>query len=165
MRAAQLAIGFGLAIWIASACGGRQPTGFDDPRKTEITTLWAQIREWRREAGWPVDPRREDVLAVVGTPVRDVQRVCTADHEVPQTCGDVCNLSEAICDNAESICSLADELGKKDSWAQDKCSNAKASCREAKKKCCGCSESAPPSTGSPARAPAPPSPPSKAPAP
>ncbi len=162
MRTAQLAVVLLLAIWIASACGGPQRIPVD-PRKNDITALWTQIRDWRREAGLPVEPRREDVLQVIGTPVREVQRVCTADHQVPQTCGDVCSLADAICDNAEQICILADELGKQDTWAHDKCSSAKASCRDAKKKCCGCSEPKTTNPGSTAKAPAPKSSPSPAP--
>lgn len=152
MKAAQLGIILLAAIAIASACGGRQQTGFDDPRKTEITSLWTQIRDWRREAGLPVDPRREDVIGVAGTPVREVQRVCAEGHAVPTTCSDVCSLADAICDNAETICNLANDLGKSDTWAQDKCSSAKASCRDAKKKCCGCSETKPATPGATAKA-------------
>lgn len=125
---------------IAFACGPKQVR--KDTRPDEILALWTQIRDFRREAGLPVDPRREDVLQVVGTPVKVVQRVCPEGHNVPETCSDVCSLGEAICDNAEQICILADELGKDDTWAQDKCSSAKASCRDAKKKCCGCSDKA-----------------------
>lgn len=139
MRAAQLAVVLLIAIGIAASCGGPPNRPEPDPRN-EITALWTQIRDWRREAGMQVEPRREDLVQVAPMTVRDVQRVCTADHQVPQTCGDVCSLADAICDNAEQICILADELGKQDTWAQDKCSSAKASCRDAKKKCCGCSE-------------------------
>jgi hypothetical protein len=123
----------------AFSCGGAQRNG-TDPKKNEITALWTQIRDWRREANLPVEPRHEDVLQVIGTPVKEVQRVCPEGHDVPETCNEVCSLADAICDNAEQICILADELGKKDTWAQDKCASAKASCRDAKKKCCGCSE-------------------------
>ena len=136
MRPGTLGLLLLAAIGIAASCGGRQRAGFDDPRKNEITALWTQIRDWRREADLPVDPRVEDVIAVVGTPVRDVQRVCPVNHPVSQACGDVCSLAEAICDNAEQICILAGQLGRQDSWARDKCSSAKASCRDAKKKCC-----------------------------
>lgn len=141
MRTVSLAVVLLAAIGIASSCGGRQKPDTVGPRN-EITALWTQIRDWRREAGMQVDPRREDVIAVAPMSVHDVQRVCTANHEVPQSCGDVCSLADAICDNAEQICILAEELGKADTWAQDKCSSAKASCRDAKKKCCAkCSES------------------------
>jgi hypothetical protein len=123
----------------AFSCAGAQRNA-TDPRKNEITALWTQIRDWRREANLPVEPRREDVNSIRFTPVKEVQRVCPEGHNVPETCNDVCSIADAICDNAESICILADELGKKDTWAQDKCASAKASCRDAKKKCCGCSE-------------------------
>jgi hypothetical protein len=140
MRASTLGILSLLAIGIATSCGGAQRNGVD-PRKNEITALWTQIRDWRREAGLQVDPRVEDMNQVIGTPVREVQRVCPDNHPVPPTCSDVCSLADAICDNAEQICILADQLGKQDTWAQDKCTSAKASCREAKKKCCAkCSE-------------------------
>ena len=123
---------------VAFACGGRQVP--KDTRPDEILALWTQIREFRREAGLPVEPRHEDVIQIRATPVKEVQRVCPEGHNVPQACNDVCSIADAICDNAEQICILADELGKQDSWAQDKCANAKASCRDAKKKCCACSE-------------------------
>jgi hypothetical protein len=152
VRAARLGVVLLLAIWIASACGG-PPKPPNDPRKNDITALWTQIRDWRREAGMQVEPRREELVAVAPMSVREVQRVCTADHQVPQACGDVCSLADAICDNAEQICILADELGKADTWAQDKCASAKASCREAKKKCCGCSEPTTTVPGSTAKAP------------
>lgn len=124
------------AMIVAFACGPKQPP--EGPRKqNEIQALWTQIRDWRVEAGWGVDPMREDVIAVVGTPIKQVQQICPENHAVPQACSDVCSLADAICDNAEQICILADELGKQDTWAQDKCTSAKGSCREAKKKCCG----------------------------
>jgi len=146
------------AMIVAFACGPKQPP--EGPRKqNEIQTLWTQIRDWRHEAGWDVDPHREDVIAVVGTSVKQVQQVCPENHAVPAACSDVCSLADAICDNAEQICILADELGKQDTWAQDKCTSAKASCREAKKKCCGkCSETkvVPPQPTSPKTVPPPP---------
>ena len=48
MRATTLGLVLAVAIAIAAACGGRQK-----PRTTfvnEITALWTQIRDWRREA-------------------------------------------------------------------------------------------------------------------
>lgn len=138
MRAATLGLVLAIAIVIAAACGARQK-----PRTTivnEITALWTQIRDWRREAKLPVEPRREDVIAITPKTVNEARLVCPDSHPVPTTCTDVCGLADAICDNAEQICILADELGKDDAWAQDKCSNAKASCRDAKKLCCKCSE-------------------------
>lgn len=88
----------------------------------------------------PVEPRREDVIAMSKTSVQTAAAVCAVGHEVPDTCSDVCSLADAICDNAEQICILADELGTSDTWAQEKCANAKASCRDAKQRCCQCSE-------------------------
>jgi hypothetical protein len=114
-------------------------------KMTEITTLWAQIREWRRAAHMDLDPTPADMFQWRGRPVSEAARVCPDGHAVPAvgTCGDVCNLADAICDNAEAICNIADELGKADRDAQDKCASAKASCREAKQRCCNCSEQAP----------------------
>jgi hypothetical protein len=129
---------FALMVF-AFACGPKHSDS-GTTKKNEISNLWTQIRGWRLEAGLPVEPRHEDVISVVGTPVKEVQRVCPEGHNVPETCNDVCSLADAICDNAEQICILADELGKQDTWAQGKCASAKASCRDAKKKCCGCSE-------------------------
>jgi len=138
MRASTLGIVLSSAILIAMACGPKRAPG--GPKQDEITALWTQIRDWRREAGLPVDPRREDVIAIGPQTVDQAKHVCPDSHPVPATCSDVCSLAEAICDNAEQICILADELGKEDTWAQDKCSSAKASCRDAKKRCCKCSE-------------------------
>jgi hypothetical protein len=138
VKATSLGLLLGLAIAIAAACGGVQKPP-DDRRPDEITALWTQIRDWRREAGLPVEPRREDVMGIYNTPMKSVEPVCSPDHSVPTTCGDVCSLADAICDNAEQICILADDL--KDQWSADKCASAKASCREAKKNCCKkCSE-------------------------
>lgn len=140
MRASTLGIILGGAILIAMACGPKQPPS--GPKQDEITALWTQIRDWRREAGLPVDPRREDVIAIERVTIDQAKHVCPDSHAVPASCGDVCSLADAICDNAEQICILADDLGKDDKWAQDKCSNAKASCRDAKQRCCKCSENA-----------------------
>jgi hypothetical protein len=114
-------------------------------KMTEITTLWAQIRDWRRAAHMVLDPTPADVFQWRGRPVSEAARVCPDGRTVPAnaTCGDVCSLADAICDNAEAICGIADELGKNDHDAQDKCTSAKASCREAKQRCCNCSKDAP----------------------
>ena len=112
-------------------------------KMTEITTLWAQIRDWRRVAHMDLDPTAADVFQWRGRPVSEAARVCPDGHTVPATCSDICNLADAICDNAEAICGIADELGKADRDAQDKCTSAKASCREAKQRCCNCSKDAP----------------------
>jgi hypothetical protein len=109
-------------------------------KMTEITTLWAQIRDWRRAAHMVLDPTPADMFQWRGRPVSEAARVCPDGRTVPAnaTCGDVCSLADAICDNAEAICGIADELGKSDHDAQDKCTSAKASCREAKQRCCDC---------------------------
>ena len=138
MRATTLGAVLAVAVGFA-ACAGAQKTDPTTGPKTEITALWTQIRDWRREAGLNVEPRREDVIGIANTPMKSVEPVCAADHSVPPACGDVCSLADAICDNAEQICILADDL--KDQWSADKCASAKASCREAKKNCCKkCSE-------------------------
>jgi hypothetical protein len=129
-----------LAAFALSSCGGAQPP--DDgkrDKRNEIAILWAQIRDWRREAHMPLDPPHVFEIQLARTPVKDAKRVCADDHEVPKTCDDVCNLSDAICDNAETICKIAGELGADDTFAQDKCTSAKASCREAQQRCCDCS--------------------------
>ncbi|HTL33936.1 MAG TPA: hypothetical protein VL326_12465 [Kofleriaceae bacterium] len=128
------------AMIVAFACGPKLPP--EGPRKqNEIQALWTQIRDWRLEAGLPVDQAPSELYGVGPMTVQQVQQICPENHAVPPACSDVCSLADAICDNAEQICILADELGKQDTWAQDKCTSAKGSCREAKKKCCGkCSE-------------------------
>ena len=112
-------------------------------KMTEITTLWAQIRDWRRAAHMVLDPTPADMFQWSSRPVSEAARVCQDGHTVPPACSDVCNLADAICDNAEAICGIADELGKTDHDAQEKCTSAKASCREAKQRCCTCSGDTP----------------------
>ena len=127
-------------VLAAGACGGAQQTVVGpNPKDNEITALWTQIRDWRREAGMKLDPTPQSIFQVTPNPVANAKLVCTENHPVPSTCNDVCNLADDICDNAERICQLADQLGKGDDYAQEKCSSAKASCREAKQKCCNCS--------------------------
>jgi hypothetical protein len=129
-----------VAALVWSSCGGAPPPEhWREDKRNEVAILWAQIRDWRREAHMPLDPSHAFELQLARTPVKDAKRVCPDNHEVPKTCDDVCNLSDAICDNAETICKLADELGKDDTFAQDKCTSAKASCREAQQRCCDCS--------------------------
>ena len=132
-----------LVAVVAISCGGAQaPTVVPDPRDNEITALWTQIRDWRREAHMPLDPTPQEEMSIGPRPTREVRHVCADNHHVPQTCNDVCNLSDDICDNAERICTLADELGKGDEYAQEKCRSAKASCKEAQRRCCECSATA-----------------------
>ncbi|MCB9560898.1 MAG: hypothetical protein H6708_10870 [Kofleriaceae bacterium] len=138
-RPALLGVAVGLAI---GACMQRAPTpmpGWEvaHERRNEIALLSTQIRDWRREAGMSVEPAAAWVLQARPMDVRTAKAVCPPSHHVSATCGDVCDLADAICDNAESICSIAGELGD-DAWAKDKCDSAKASCREAKQRCCAC---------------------------
>lgn len=124
------------AIAIAAACGPKDVRTSRDTKLADISALWGQIREWRREAGLPLDPHPQTINSLVMVPVKQARAVCPSGHVVNDACSDVCTLADHICDNAESICILADELGKDDTWAQEKCASAKASCREAKKNCC-----------------------------
>jgi hypothetical protein len=133
--------GMMLGFALASCGGGQSRMAYEqiDQRKHEIHMLWAQIREWRQDAGLKgVEPPRGEIIKMRGKPMHLAKRVCPMDTE-PSTprCQDVCSLAEAICENAESICRIADEL-EGDSWAQGKCSSAKASCKEAKQECCRC---------------------------
>lgn len=133
--------GMALGVALASCGGGQNRMAYEqiDQRKHEIHMLWAQIREWRQDAGLKgVEPPRGEIIKMHGKPMHLAKRVCPMDTE-PRTprCQDVCSLAEAICENAESICRIADELDG-DSWAQGKCSSAKASCKEAKQECCRC---------------------------
>jgi hypothetical protein len=127
-------------VVLVGACGGTQHPDDSAAKRNEITALWTQIREWRREIpNLALDPSPQTVFQLKLRSVKEAKAVCPDHHKVPQICNDVCNLADDICDNAERICALADELGKQDSFAQEKCSSAKASCSEAKQKCCGCS--------------------------
>ena len=134
----------GLALaWVIVACGGvqqpRHAKRYD--AMTEITQLWTQIRDWRREAGLRVEPTPEAIVQMRKRDVQDAMKACPENHPVTKACEDVCSLANAICDNAEAICEIADQLGKDDDQAQEKCASAKASCREAKQRCCQkCSE-------------------------
>jgi hypothetical protein len=126
------------------ACGGRQTRTSPADQHNEVTALWTQIREWRREAHMPLDPTQQHVFQLAQRTAKEARLTCPEHHEVPRACNDVCNLADDICDNAERICQIADELGKDDDYAQGKCASAKASCREAKQRCCDCSKSPPP---------------------
>lgn len=126
------------ALALVLSCAGRPAPQWQAQQmsKNEITALWTQIRDWRREAGMGVDPNPSTVFAMSRQSAAADQ---TCPHRIPDACGDVCNLAEAICDNAESICTIAAELGE-DPWARGKCTSAKASCREARQRCCDCAE-------------------------
>jgi hypothetical protein len=134
-----------LVAFIA-ACGGGTRYTIDDRLKAEdrITTLWSQIRDFRRDAKMSLDPPRSFIFQFQGHSVQEAAHVCKAGEASPPRCDDACSIADNICDNAETICTLADELGKDDEYAQGKCASAKASCREAKQRCCNCSESPPP---------------------
>jgi hypothetical protein len=106
-------------------------------KRNDITALWTQIRDWRRDARMDVEPTPASVVAMRPFSVGDARRVCPDGHRPPSACDDVCDLSDAICGNADSICGIASELGE-DPWAKDKCDSAKASCKEAKQRCCEC---------------------------
>ena len=138
--AAGVALGAAIAA-IVVACEAPPAVNWDAKlsKENEITALWTQIRDWRREAKLGLDPTPTFLFQVRGHTVPEVRRVCPDAHEVPPRCNDICDLGTAICDNAEAICQIADELGKDDEYAQGKCASAKASCREAKQKCCNCS--------------------------
>jgi hypothetical protein len=119
-----------------SAASGYEPL---DGRKDDVRELWIQIRQWRVELGMAAEPAPGDehlVAQAVGS-----LRFCAATDAEPTggTCGDVCNIKEAICDNADSICRIADEL-EGDAWAAGKCKSAKASCKEATDRCCACAD-------------------------
>jgi hypothetical protein len=140
-----LAVAWLVLVLVVVACGGapaRKPPG-PDPKDNEITALWTQIRDWRREAHMELEPTRQNIFQWRDRSIPEAKNVCPEAHPVPPTCNDVCSLAENICDNAEAICILADELGKDDEYAQGKCANAKASCREAKQRCCTCSGGSP----------------------
>jgi len=122
------------------ACAATPHTATNPNKDNEITALWAQIRDWRREAHMQLDPTRSDVFQWDSHTVQEAARVCRDNHPVPRTCNDVCSLSDNICDNAEAICGIAAELGPGDDYAAQKCASAKASCREAKQQCCKCAD-------------------------
>jgi len=140
------ALGRGVALAAASvaiagivACARPQPRTNETrlQKLNEITALWAQIRDWRREAHMELDPAPLTMSQWRGRTVPEAARVCSESQRVPPRCDDVCSIGDAICDNAERICTLADQLGN-DHLAQEKCTSAKASCREAKQRCCSC---------------------------
>jgi hypothetical protein len=145
------ALACGLALAMAIVSCARAPHKATETRLqklNEITTLWAQIRGWRREAHMDLDPAPLTMHQWQGRTVPEAARVCPESLRVPQRCDDVCSLGDAICDNAERICTLADELGN-DQLAQEKCTSAKASCREAKQRCCSCAAAGIPAEAAP----------------
>ncbi len=140
---AALAVG-ATAAWMVACGGARQqrPWAEQQARRNEITVLWAQIRDWRREAGMDVEPEKSAVMAMSRMSVTTAARACVLPRAPRGACGDVCDLGDAICDNAENICGIAEELD--DAWAREKCDSAKASCREAQERCCRCDKQLPP---------------------
>jgi len=141
MTGAWRGVAVGALIAVIVACGGQlnPRPNWDNPKENEITALWTQIRDWRREAHMDLEPTPQSLFSVRNASAPEVAKSCPDGHPVPPTCSDVCNLADAICDNAETICNLADELGKGDDYAQQKCASGKASCREGKQRCCDCS--------------------------
>ncbi len=134
-------VGLLLAAVIVACARPMMPPPVD--KRQEILTLWTQIRQWRHEHQWDLEPPSSLIQYTRNETVRDARNVCPDGTRVPTTCGDVCTLGEDICDNAERICTLADELGKDDQFAQEKCTSAKASCREGKQRCCDCVKNPP----------------------
>jgi hypothetical protein len=131
--------GLVLAVVIAACAkspGHLQTRMIGVDKKNEITALWTQIRDWRREGKMEVEPPTALVQFVRDKTVRQAQSVCPT-HVPPPSCSEICDLAGAICDNAESICEIADELAG-DAWAREKCDSAKASCKEATQRCCDC---------------------------
>jgi hypothetical protein len=144
MAVAALAAG-AVCTWAMAACRAPAPTrswSEVQARRNEITALWAQIRDWRREGGMDVEPDDAAIVAMKRMSVSSAARACTLPAAPRRACGDVCDLGDAICDNAESICGIADDLGN-DAWAREKCDSAKASCREAQERCCRCDRDPP----------------------
>ena len=142
-----IAIGLAMAIAIVACVKEPAPktTNGRIEAITQITALWTQIREWRREAGMKVEPSPEAMLEMRPRRLEEAKRVCPDTHPVTKQCEDICSLADAICDNAEAICDIAAKLGRDDHQAQEKCTSAKASCKEAKQRCCTkCSEEPPP---------------------
>jgi hypothetical protein len=142
VRNAGIAAIAGLVLGLViAACAHTPVMPRQDPRRDEITALWAQTRDWRREAGMELEPDGDAVVQMERMSVRGAAAVCEPPPSPPDGCVDVCGLADAICDNAERICDLAGEL-KGDDWAAGKCSDAKASCREATQRCCSCASGA-----------------------
>jgi hypothetical protein len=91
--------------------------------------LWAQIRDWRRDAGMGVEPEESAVMAMSRMTVSTAAKACVLPRATTGACGDVCDLGDAICDNAESSCGSADAPAEP--GARETCASALASCREA----------------------------------
>jgi hypothetical protein len=145
-----VALAASFAILGIVACARPQPRTNETrlQKLNEITALWAQIRDWRREAHMDLDPAPITMHQWRGRTVPEAARVCPESQRVPPRCDDVCSIGDAICDNAERICTLADQLGN-DHLAQEKCTSAKASCREAKQRCCSCAAAVIPAEAAP----------------
>jgi hypothetical protein len=133
---AALVLGLAAGVTIGG-CVHRAPS--TSPQKNEITALWTQIRDWRLEAGWSVEPTDREIMGAPTTTER-ARAVCPLEKPAA-SCGDICDISEAICDNAERICDLSKEL-RGDSWADDKCKSANASCKLSRQRCCKCNAQA-----------------------
>lgn len=152
MKGAAIVAGLLLGSAVAAfvACGGQQRPEWEARLRdhNEIQLRFSEIRQWRHEKGWDLEPPATLVQFVRGKRVRDAIKACPVAQ--PPACNDICSAADNICDNAEHICELADKLGKDDDFAQQKCASAKASCVDAAQRCCECSTKPPePATGTP----------------
>jgi len=110
--------------------------------KMDITTLWGEIREMRRDAGMSSEPLSALSSRMTKRQKVEELKICPEGLEPePDQCTDKCSIRDNICDNAEAICRIADDLGS-DPWADDKCKSGKASCKEATESCCNCATKA-----------------------
>jgi hypothetical protein len=139
--AAGLVIGLAIAACAAKGASPQPKWQIAMDKKQEITALWTQIRDWRREAHMEVEPSTAVLQYARGMTVRQAAETCPDSHVPPPSCNDICDLADAICDNAENICGIAGEMPD-DIWAREKCDSAKASCKEAKQHCCSCDDDA-----------------------
>ena len=130
-----LVLELGLVLGLAACAHPPHRTAETRLQKlNEITTLWAQIRGWRREAHMELDPAPLTMHQWRTRTVPEAARVCPESLRAPPRCDDVCSLGDAICDNAEQICIISGELDD-NLWAHDKCTSATASCRELQQLC------------------------------
>lgn len=119
---------------------GAAPQPPIDVRVNDISMLYTEIRQFRREANLPSEPDNDVVIQFTRQPKALVNTCEPTDDR----CSDVCTLADHICENAEDICNISRQLTKHPSyaWARDKCNRANVSCNEARQQCCGCVERA-----------------------
>ena len=84
-----------VGLLVLPACGGARPTKpwpEQQARRNEITVLWAQIRDWRRDAGMEVEPDESAVMAMSRMTVSTAAKACVLQQAPRPACSEASSL-------------------------------------------------------------------------